>query len=79
MTPAEKARVKKISDANYKRMKIGRARRQGKLPTEFTHKQIEDATTKFLNSGGKIEKCYAVSKSSFNTGQPEVDTFLMGV
>jgi len=79
MTPAQRKQANKTSVQNFKRMKFGRQRRLGKLLTEFTHKQIDDATDEFLNSGGKIDKCDVISGSSFNIGQPEVDNFLMGV
>lgn len=78
MSPSNKKRVKKISNTNFKRMRMNLKNNSKCKLTELTHKQIYDATEEFLKAGGKITKC-EIQDEVPNHGLQEVDTFLLGV
>ena len=79
MTPANKARCKKISDVNFKRMTDSRYRRLKDQAPKLTHDEVESAVSEYLKSGGKIKKLSVSSFGTCGSGYIDVDNYLLGM
>ena len=78
MTPANKKRVKAISEVNFQRMVYQRNHRLGNAPPEPTQEQITKATALFLKQGGKISVVSIAKDAPCSPLISEVDKYLMG-
>ena len=79
MSKANRARIKKLSNVNFKLMTNSRKKRKGIDEFNISHDQINSAIQSYLNRGGKITYCAALDQPPTHNFSGETDNFLMSV